>query len=213
MLKWKRALPWCAGILFAAVFCSLFPPFHVVPLGREHHEQSAPTFDAGTFAREFWRKQLLPATGTATELAELLPALARDPVAARSRYGRSPGISSSSCFFVRGSGQVAAAGKDRVRVRLDASGPGPSVELVTGLLFGNLVRDSTGLLDVSAFPNSQEFNAISTELNRMVESEVLPLLREQAQPGKTIRFAGCIELEIGPVPEILAIVPVKVEWP
>ena len=29
----------------------------------------------------------------------------------------------------------------------------------TGHIFGNAVRDGTGLLDVNDYPNSQEFNA------------------------------------------------------
>ena len=210
MLKWNRGLGWLLAALFVALFFWLLPPFHIIPLGQE---KKPARFDPATFAREFWTGKLLPATGKATPLGDLLPLLATDPAAARKHFGRSPGISSSTYFFVQGSGEVIAVSKDRIQVRAAGGGTARSVELLTGLLFGNLVRDSSGLLDVNDFPNSQEFNAISTELNRLVETQVLPALRERAQVGKTVRFAGCLEVESGSVPETVAIVPVKVEWP
>jgi predicted lipoprotein len=213
MLNWKRTLPWCIGVLIAAAFCRVFPPFHIVRLNKEGTRERPKASDPATFARQFWEKRLLPAADHATDLTELLPLLSRDGTAARSRFGRSPGISSSTYFFIKGSGQVKAVSKESVQVAIDAGETPMAVELVTGLLFGNIVRDSTGFLDVSAFPNSQEFNAISTELNRRIETEVLPPLRERAQPGKAIRFAGCLELEAGPLPAKIAIVPIKVEWP
>ena len=68
------------------------------------------------------------------------------------------------------------------------------VSLQTGLLFGNAIRDGTGLLNVSDYPNSQDFNAISEALNRLVETRVQPKLREAAKVGAMIRFVGCAEV-------------------
>ena len=64
-----------------------------------------------------------------------------------------------------------------------------------GLVFGNALRDGTGLLNVNDYPNSQDFNAISEALNHIVETRVLPKLREQAKVGATISFAGCAEVD------------------
>lgn len=47
------------------------------------------------------------------------------------------------------------------------------MRLETGPVFGNVLRDGTGLLDVNDFPNSQDFNALSSEINRRVEEQVL----------------------------------------
>jgi predicted lipoprotein len=71
---------------------------------------------------------------------------------------------------------------------------GPDVVLPTGMVFGNATRDATGLLDMNAFPNSQDYNAISTELNHLVETRVLPDLRDRAVVGQEIRFVGCAEV-------------------
>lgn len=68
------------------------------------------------------------------------------------------------------------------------------VVLESGNIFGNAARDGTGLVDVNRFANSQDFNAISSEINRRIEERVLPALREQAVVGATVRFVGCAEV-------------------
>jgi predicted lipoprotein len=145
-------------------------------------------------------------------LADLLGLLNRDPAAARKQFGHSPGLGSTTLFLAQSSGRVTGVDKEEVRVEVD-SVPNTRLALMTGLIFGNAVRDATGLIDGGAFSNSQEFNEISAELNRLVETQVLPGLRERAAAGKEIRFAGCFELEDGPLPEVIQIVPIKVEWP
>ena len=204
---------WLFGLLIAGGLCWFFPPFHIVPLRQSQQKQQQDVFDAAAFAGEFWQKKLLPATGRGVDIAELAATLARDPATARQRLGHSPGLSATSYFFVKGSGLITVVDKESIRIRLDGPMALPSVELFTGLLFGNTVRDATGFLNVSDFPNSQDFNSVSTELNHIVEAQVVPGLRQRAAVGKAIRFAGCLELEEGPVPKSLQLIPVKVDWP
>ena len=67
----------------------------------------------------------------------------------------------------------------------------PDIVLQTGVVSGNTVRDATGLLSASDYPNSQQFNAISNELNRLVETLVIPSAKQAAQVGRQIEFVGC----------------------
>jgi len=46
-----------------------------------------------------------------------------------------------------------------------------------------------------------------------VETRVAPALRAKAAVGKAIRFAGCAELEEDAKPDVLPLIPIKVEWP
>ena len=200
-----------SALAAVAVLCWLFPLFHVVSLEKAAAQQQAGVFKADVFAREFWETKLLPATERGVDLKELLAALAKDPAATRKQHGRTLGIGGATLFLVRGSGKITAVEDDAVTVALDDSDA--KVGLNTGLLFGNTVRDATGLLDVSAYPNSQDFNDISTQLNGIVENKVAPALKEKAAVGKTVRFAGCFELEDDARPEALQIVPIKIEWP
>ena len=63
-----------------------------------------------------------------------------------------------------------------------------------GFVFGNAVRDATGLITASSYPNAQEFNDISAALNSMVEANVLPQLQQIAKVGDRIQFVGCAEV-------------------
>jgi predicted lipoprotein len=87
------------------------------------------------------------------------------------------------------------------------------VVLKTGLLFGNTIRDGTGQLLASEFANSQDFNAISKELNRMVEEQVQPDLKANAHVGKKIRFVGCAEIRASSKALLpLTAIPLQVEF-
>jgi predicted lipoprotein len=204
---------WLVGLGIVGGLCWLYPPFRIVPLGQAQQKQLRGAFDAPAFARAFWNQRLLPATARAVPVAELLTVLAQDPATARQRFGRALGLSSTTCFFVEGSGRIVSIDNESISVALEDVPTGTGVRLSTGLLFVNTVRDATGLLDVNEFPQSQDFNAISAELNHLVETQVLPALRQHAAVGKKIRFAGCTELGEEQVPKVLEVIPVEVEWP
>jgi predicted lipoprotein len=109
---------------------------------------------------------------------------------------------------------VVSVTKKGIGLSLKSEGDEVDILLPTGLLFGNAVRDATGLLDASAFPNSQNFNDISTELNRIVEAQVLPELKSRAAIGRRVQFASCAEVvdeEKDLKPLVLIPVSVKVE--
>lgn len=81
-------------------------------------------------------------------------------------------------------------------------------------MFGNAVRDGSGLLDISDFANVQDFNAISAEINSRVESKVFPLLQANAVVGKVVHFVGATEVaDSAGAPSGLQLVPVVIEFP
>jgi predicted lipoprotein len=207
----KSRLVWAFALLVGlAVLFRLFPLFHVVSIQTAQKQRQSATSIPAAFAADFWKNKLLPATDHATPISELWKALAADPAAARKKFGQSPGMSSVTYFLVRGSGKVAKVDKDNVQLSLE-NPPPETLELSTGLIFGNALRDSTGLLNGSDFPNSQDFNDLSTELNHLVEASVIPALREKTVPGAVIHFVGCLELDEGEPPKVPRIIPVKVE--
>jgi len=200
-----------AAVAVVGALCWSFPLFHIVSLKQAQTEQMAGVFDAAKVASQFWETKLLPGVERAVEVKDLLAALAKDPVTAGKQHGRTLGIGGATMFLVRGSGKVVEVSDDAIVVALD--GMDAKVSLSVGLLFGNTVRDASGLLDVSTYPNSQEFNDLSTQLNSIVETKLAPALKETAAVGKTIRFAGCAELGEDAKPDVLPVIPIKVEWP
>ena len=190
------------ALLFAVAIAALialwfFPLFHVVPLrtgaATAAADAARPAFDPAAFAEKFWREGLAPAASRATAAPIVISALRRDPGAAAKQHAHHVGIGGTAYYFVRGAGRVASVGKNEIVVAVDGAG-GAQVALRTGPLFGNTVRDGTGLLNVNEFPGLAEFNALSAAINRLVETRVLPPLRERAVVGATLEFAGCTEV-------------------
>jgi predicted lipoprotein len=170
------------------------PLFRVVSLEQAAVRNGDEPFEAAAFVDRFWTERLIPGSETAVDAAVLVAAIERDREAARQTYGRSVGLGSVYYYFVAGSGRVVSVEKDSVGLSLGDDQDDVHVSLAIGNIFGNAVRDGTGLLDVNDFANSQDFNALSSEINRRIEVRVLPALRENATVGAKVRFAGCAEI-------------------
>jgi predicted lipoprotein len=202
-------LSWLAAIVTAWV---IFPPFHVRRLASDSGAANAPAataaaFDARSYAETFWNHKLLAAASQATDLNTVLTALARNSTAAE-QYGRRTGLGGKPFYFVRGAGRVSSI--DRKGVWLSVDDPAHArVLLISGPIFGNALRDATGLLDIKNF-TSFDFNALSTELNRLAETKAQPGL-QRAVVGERVRFTGCAESEGNGDKLLLKVVPISVE--
>ncbi len=211
----RRLPPWplIAGVLAGIVLLAVFPPFRIVSNSAVAQSAAAATaaaFDPVAFVARFWNEQLQPAAARAPALAPLLTDLRRDPAAARQKHGRRVGLGNATYYFARGTGRVTAVERSRLLVEFD----GAIVAVRTGPVFGNVVRDSCGLLEVNQAPGLAEFNALSAELNRLVEEQVQPALKTGVTVGATLTFAGCAEapetLPAAGAP-LLAFIPLHVE--
>jgi len=191
----KRAkLAWPIVAAVAAVLFWFAPLFHIVPLQATRQQTTDANFNAGVFVDKLWNERLLKSVTKAVDAATLLAEIKKDPKAARERHGRTLGLSSTYYYCVSGIGRVVAVEKNSVFLALDESGSTPDIVLETGNLFGNAIRDGTGLVKVDDFPNSRDFNDISSELNRRIEERLLPTLRSKAAVGAMMRFTGCAEI-------------------
>jgi predicted lipoprotein len=213
----RRLPPWpaiAAAVLFLGVLVA-FPPFHVVSLKSGAAPGGVPgapvAFDAAAFSAGFWTGQLQPAAAGAAELKPILVQLRGDPAAAAKTHGRQVGLGGPVYFFARATGRVVAVERSRMLVAVDGL-DGATVALRTGPVFGNTVRDGCGLLEVNRVPGLQEFNAISAELNRLVEERVQPALKSGLIVGTRLAFAGCAEApeRVGDGP-LLNFIPVQAE--
>jgi len=190
-----RAVRWLIAIAICAIICWLFPLFHVVPLKTATAEKAAEKFDATAFAQNFWAEKLLPAADKAVSGDVLLAAIQANAAGAKTNYSRSVGLSDSYFYFLRGRGKVISVSDDAVSIAVTPNSTNAEIALQTGLIFGDAIRDGTGLLNASDYPNSQDFNDISAALNQIVETNVLTELRKQAKVGADISFTGCAEVD------------------
>jgi predicted lipoprotein len=207
-----RAARWLIAVAIAMAICWRFPLFHVVALKTAAAEKTAATFDPTEYAEAFWTNQLVPSLTKAVKAETLLPAIQTDATMAKTHYSRSVGMSESYFYFLSGTGRVMAVSDDEVSLAINNSSTNAEISLQTGLVFGNALRDGTGLLNVNDYPNSQDFNGISEALNHIVETRVLPKLHDQAKVGTKIYFVGCAEVDdessdLKP----LKVIPIKTE--
>ncbi len=188
---------WTVRLVLVAVLAGLlfrYPLFRIVRLHEAKQRQAEQKFDPVAFAEQFWKEQLLESIGDAVDAATLMEAVRENPKSARTRYGQSLGIGSVYCFSLQGIGHVVAVNVDSVELSLSGPDGGADVTIQTGLIFGNAIRDSSALIDVNQFPNSQDFNKISEAINAIVETRVLPPFKGQVTLGARVEFAGCAEV-------------------
>ena len=193
-LNMKRFLPWFVALVLVAALCWAFPPIHLRSLKAVRALAADAQFNPTNFVEKFWSQKLLPGTAQAADVAKVLAAIAASPAQAREQFGRTVGISSSYCYFLRGSGRVVSVSEDSIGLAVNNAGDVADVSVPLGLVFGNAVRDGTGWLQASEFPNAQEFNAIAAGLNNIVETKVLPEFQRRAAVGQRVQFAGCVEV-------------------
>jgi predicted lipoprotein len=206
----KRVLITVGLLLAAGVLFWRFPLFHVVAAGQASASRSA-EFSAAEFVTTFWSERLVPSFAGAADASTVLAAIRTAPDDARQRFGRSAGLGRATLYYVRGSGSVVANDERGVGVALGKNAERSEILLQTGLVSGNTVRDATGLLAASDYPNSQHFNDISTQLNRMVETSVISRLKHTASVGRRVEFVGCARvLNLPSDAEPLKVIPLEV---
>ncbi len=214
LLTSLRLWRWLAPALVGVALLVVYPPFRVVSRGSggTHGGTAGAVFDPAGFAGVFWTEHLQPAAERAAGIGPIVVVLRHDPAAATRQFARKVGAGTTAYYFARGSGRVTAVERSRLLVEVDDSG-GAVVALRTGPVFGNAVRDGCGLLNVNDVPGLTEFNALSAELNRLVEEQVLPALRSEAvAEGTRLAFAGCAEApESAGGGPLLTLIPVRVE--
>jgi predicted lipoprotein len=183
------------GLVVFAILWWAFPPLHVRSLQKIRTAQAGAQFNVTNFVADFWKDKLLPAAAHATDADKLVAAIAAGPQQAHQQFGRSVGISSTYYFFLRGTGRIVGVSADSIDLSLKDEGDAVDISVPLGPVFGDAVRDGTGLLSPSDYPNAQDFNGISAALDHTVETQVLPELQSLAKTGARVQFAGCAEVD------------------
>lgn len=208
----KRFLPWIIGLALLSGVCLVFPPFHIKSNKVRQEAVAETTFNAAVFVGKFWNDSLLPASAQAADAGKVLAVIAEDPGKVREQFGRTVGISSSYGIHIRGKGRVVSIDEDAIGLAVNSKDDVADVTIKLGFLVSNVVRDGTGLLESSSYPNAQQFNEISAELNKIVEEKVMPEAQRIAVVGKQLEFVGCVEVEDEDMDfKPLVVVPVSVK--
>ncbi|TWU41952.1 DUF2291 family protein [Novipirellula artificiosorum] len=203
------------SLMVVCLVCWFFPLFHIRPLDGRRAEsrylaatpRQSGSADPVAYVREFWDGPL-KAGDVGTDIAQLWNAFDADATGARSQYGRQAGLGGAWYFCVRGQGNVQTVEKDRVVLTVTGSSRNVCLEL--GVVVDNTVREAIGV-KASGFANSQDFNAVSSELNRRAEQRVIASNRAIMKEGVVVDFVGCAKIGGKSDLDPLCLIPIQLQ--
>jgi len=152
------------------------------------------SFNPKAFASDFYKNKLLPRADSAVDLDVLISILKAQPEEAFKKYSKALAIGNIRYFLVRGEGIIHSKSDDAVIVKLKGNREETNVNIATEFVYGNAIRDASGLMNLNDFANTAEFNSISESINEIVRKEVVPSFVRDAEIGSNVKFAGAIEM-------------------
>lgn len=202
----KRAIKIIA--VFIGIILLIFLSLDIHRLDRERRRPVSEVFKVEEYVADLWDNQLPAVISDAVELPYLITLLEDNPEEAFDNYSRKLGISNTHYFYFSASGTVETIDEETVLVIANDNVP---VELETLYVFGNAIRDGSGLVDIDEFLNMMDFNMVSVYLNRKVKSEVTDPFRREVQSGNVVSFTGAAEIDRREgLPERFKVIPIQI---
>ena len=169
-------------------------------------------FDAVAFSKKLWEEKLPTKLGSAVELATFIKTTQSNPADAFSKYTNALGIGNYRYALIKTEGIVTNINDDDIALQTKMGDSLMTVKLATEFIYGNAIRDASGLVDVKDFPNTMDLNNISEELNKMVRKTVLPLFKAAVKKGDKVIVTGAVEIHKEHVKwSELEIIPVQLQ--
>lgn len=196
------------SIISLVVIIALYHSFTFEPLDVKRMRESIKAFNPKEKAEYLWDNKLDEILQTAIDLKSFDAQLADDPNALIQQNGKAIGITTVISFLVKGAAKQALPGADEISVEIQ--GGCAAYNLQIKYIFGNAARDAIGYYKIDEFENTMDFNAMSTEINRLIVQRELVKL-DSIQPGETMQFVGALEINSENIPNQIAIVPIKIE--
>jgi predicted lipoprotein len=178
----------------------------------EVQAQTPKAFDAVAFTNTLWTEQLPARLDSAVRLDVLVSALRSNPGQAIEQYCRALAIGNIRYSLVKATGRVTAVDADEITLQVPGNPLPLTVKLATEYVYGNAIRDASGLVDINNFVNTTDLSNISEEMNKRVRTGVLPPFKAAVQKSDSIMLAGALELNKEHLKlDELNIIPVQVK--
>ncbi len=184
----SQPIKYILGLLIAGV--TFYNSIYIQPLSEKLANETVVAFDANKFVQNFWTKDLIPSFQSATNFTTLFDQLKKDPKNTFDKEGQSLGIGNIEYFKVQGEGTVSKVNENNVMLQVDDQ----VVEIETEFIFGNAIRDASGLIKINDYDQTADFNSISESINDKIRKEVIPNFKNTIQTGDRVAFQGAIEL-------------------
>lgn len=159
-----------------------------------YNKQTTGSFDAVSFSQKLWNEQLPARLDSAVALTDFIDAVRANSVAAFERYSNALAIGNYRYSIVKFTGTVSAINENDIAVEMPHADTAMTILLATEYIYGNAIRDASGLLKVEDFPNTNDLNNISEQLNKTVRTSIIPPFKKLVKQGDKLEVTGAIEL-------------------
>lgn len=170
-------------------------------------------FDAGEFAKKLWEGELQTAINKAIEIPLLLKSISENPEAAFEQNTHALAIGNYRYAMVKLNGNITKIKENEIMVSIALPHADSllNVAITTEFVYGNAVRDASGLLDLRDFNNAADLNNIAEALNALVRKNIVPSLKKTAKENSMMELVGAVQLNREHVAkEMLEIIPLKI---
>ena len=111
--------------------------------------------------------------------------------------------------LIKGDGKINAIDENEVAITTNDSAK-QTFTIAIEFVYGNAIRDASGLVSLNSFSSTTDMNSFSEEINKIVRTEVLPGFKTKAKAGDNVKFAGAIELNQAHLKlDSIEVVPIK----
>ncbi|HEX2630445.1 MAG TPA: DUF2291 domain-containing protein [Chitinophagaceae bacterium] len=170
---------------------------------------SSVKFDAPAYAKSFY-EQLNAHLDSAVEMGKLISLLKTEPAKAFDEHSNALTIGNVRYFLVHGKGTVKTITEDMIGISLEDSTINNAISIATEFIYGNAIRDASGLVKLTDFSNTADFNNVSEEVNKLIRKNVIPPFKKEVKTGSTIFFSGAIEMNKAHVSiDSIEIIPIQ----
>jgi len=163
------------------------------PLDEVKKASTEKEFSPTDFAKDLMQNQI--GKVEAIDVLTFFPQLTSSFDSFNKEYGRELGVSNYRYFMLKGEGRVTNIGEENVSLSLSGLDD-QNILLATDFIFGNTLRDASGLVSISDYANTMDFNNISVEMNRIVKEEIVPPFALNVAEGEIVTFKGAIRLNV-----------------
>lgn len=147
-------------------------------------------FDFEVFTDSLYYEGILK-NDLAIEFSKLLTEIQNAPEGAFEKYGNRLGIGNSAYFMVKCKGKITEITSEGIKLTTENA---KNISINTRYIFGNALRDASGLVKLTDFKTNTEFNQVSESLNSLIRTKIIPPIVSQLETGNNIEVIGAIKL-------------------
>ncbi len=170
------------------------------------------TFDAAAFSKKLWNEKMPAKIDSVVELSTLIGYIQSNPNQAFKQYSNAIDIGNYRYSLIKTTGVVSAVNEDEVLISISNNSGTLNATIETEFIYGNALRDASGLVDVKDFTNTGDLNNIGQELNNIVKNEVIPPFKKTVKKGEKVMLVAAIKMNKEHVNfNNLELIPVRIQ--